>query len=177
MQDRNVDIGQLTKNWTSAQPVVAAYISSLVPNEHQADDILQNVALVIVQKYPEYDTSRPFDAWAIGIARNEILVFRRKQSRDRHTFSDELLDQITEEYIDKASELNEIKRALGHCISLIQPKWRKILELRYSMGLEVKVVAKQLGLNINTALNALYRIRMALRKCVLHRLGVTELEL
>ncbi|MFC1766734.1 sigma-70 family RNA polymerase sigma factor [Planctomycetota bacterium] len=175
MQDRDIDIGKLTVNWTSAQPVVAAYISSLVPDKHKADDILQNVALVIVQKYPEYDESHPFDAWAIRIARYEILMVRRKYARDRHTFSDELLDRITEEYSDKASELNEMNRALDHCISLIQPKWRKILELRYSMGLDVKGVAKQLGLNVNTALNALYRIRKTLRECVLRRLGVTEL--
>ena len=174
MQNHNINIEELTSNWTQAQPIVAAFISSLVPNWNQADDILQEVALVIVRKYQEYDPSRPFQTWAIGIARNEILMFRRKQSRDRHTFDDSILDQITERYQDKASELEQMKRALGYCIAQLQPRWKKILEMRYSMGLKVKDLAQQMGINVNTALNALHRIRLALRKCVQRRLAMQE---
>ena len=174
MQDPKIDIEAMTRNWTQAQPVVAAFISSLVPNGSQADDILQEVALVIVRKYHKYDPSRPFQTWAIGVARNEVLMFRRKQSRDRHTFDDSLLDQIAQGYQDKAHELDQMKKALRQCIAQLQPRWGKILELRYSMGLKVKDLAHQMGINLNTALNALHRIRLALRECIQRRLATQE---
>ena len=63
---------QLTVQWAQSQPLIAAFISSLVPDFHDADDILQNVAVVTVRKYEQFDPNRSFVAWAIGIAKNEI---------------------------------------------------------------------------------------------------------
>ena len=60
---------QITVQWAQSQPLIAAFISSLVPDFHDADDILQNVAVVTVRKYEQFDPNRSFVAWAIGIAK------------------------------------------------------------------------------------------------------------
>lgn len=176
MHEPSVNIEELTVNWTKAQPVVAAFISSIIPNIHQTDDILQEVALAIVRKYDQYDHTRPFTAWAVGIAKNELLRHRRNLSRDRHIFNNEILSRVADIYVDKANDLAETKNALNQCVSQLQPKWRKILELRYSLGLEVKGVAKQLGISANATFITLHRIRQALRACVERRLGGDEIE-
>ncbi len=88
------DSEQLTVEWTKAQPVVAAYISSLVPDFHDAEDILHQVAVTLVQKFDQYDRQRPFVAWAIGIAKYEVLKHRRKIATDKHVFGNDLVEQI-----------------------------------------------------------------------------------
>lgn len=51
---------QLAARWTQAQPVVAAYIRTLLPDFHQAEEVLQRVAVVLVRKFEAYDASKPF---------------------------------------------------------------------------------------------------------------------
>lgn len=46
--------------WTGAQPAVAAFVSSIIPNFQDADDILQNVAVAVIKNYDKYDKDRPF---------------------------------------------------------------------------------------------------------------------
>ena len=69
---------QFTRRWTEAQPIVAGYISAVVPDFQEAEDLLQDVAVILLRKFPEYDAQRPFVAWAIGIAKREVLVARRR---------------------------------------------------------------------------------------------------
>jgi hypothetical protein len=44
----NEMMADLTVQWTRAQPIVAGFISAMVPNFSDAEDVLQRVALVIV---------------------------------------------------------------------------------------------------------------------------------
>ena len=72
---------RFTLLWTAAQPIVGSYIGSLVPDFQEAEDLLQEVALVLLRKFPEYDDRRPFVAWALGVARFEVLHARRSHAR------------------------------------------------------------------------------------------------
>jgi len=71
------DVERFTLEWTKAQPTVAGDISSLTPDFHQAEDILQRAALALIRKLDEYDREKPFVVWAIGVARLEVLKSRR----------------------------------------------------------------------------------------------------
>ena len=48
--------------------MVAAFVLSIIPDFHQAEDVLQQVAVVLVREFGQFDTSRPFLPWALGIA-------------------------------------------------------------------------------------------------------------
>ena len=65
------EIEEITVLWTRAHPAVSAFISSMVPDFQDADDILQQVAVAIVQNYDRYNKERSFVSWAIGIAEYE----------------------------------------------------------------------------------------------------------
>ncbi len=53
--------------------MVAAFVLSIIPDFHQAEDVLQQVAVVLVREFGQFDTSRPFLPWALGIARTWLL--------------------------------------------------------------------------------------------------------
>ena len=46
---------QFTRRWTEAQPIVAGYINAVVPDFQEAEDLLQDVAVILLRKFTEYD--------------------------------------------------------------------------------------------------------------------------
>src|SRR6187431_836660 len=84
--------------WTAAQPTISAFIRTLISDYQQADEVLQRVAVALVRKFDHYDPSRPFGPWAIGVAKYEVLYFRRERATDRHLFGDDIVEQIASRY-------------------------------------------------------------------------------
>ena len=74
--------------WTQAQPTVSAYIHALVGDRTVRDEILQEVALSILEHFDRYDHARPFLPWATTIARNAVADRRRRSRRMPAQLSD-----------------------------------------------------------------------------------------
>lgn len=157
---------RLTLLWTSAQPMVAAFIGSMVPNHADAEDVLQHTAYDIATNFEQYDPDLPFIAWAIGIAKYKVLNYRRDTSRSKIVFNDAALEQIASVYTDDADTLSEQSRLLSKCMDKLSGKGRSMIELRYTQNLKPAAIAKQIGASANTVSNALSRIRETLRNCV-----------
>lgn len=157
---------EMTLHWTQCQSVVSAYISSAIPNFEDANDVLQSVALTIVRAYDKYDKQSSFTAWAIGIARNEILHYYRKVGRDRHVFDDDLVQQIAQVYQENENEFSELKKALEQCLSKLQGRWKEIIQLRYLRGMDARRIGQSFGISQNAVFALLHRIRQSLRECI-----------
>jgi RNA polymerase sigma-70 factor, ECF subfamily len=162
----------LTTRWTAAQPAVAAFISAAIPNFHDAQDVLQEVALAIAQSYSQYDPARPFTAWAIGVAHHKVLnFFGRTVQKRGATLDPATLETIAGVYVQCTDEFLPVQEALQHCMQGVAGKSRKILNLRYQEGLKSATIAQRLGLTVSTVDVTFHRIRMALRDCIEKRLA------
>lgn len=157
---------EMTVYWTQAQPAVSAFISVLVPNFQDSADILQQVAVVAVNKFDSYDKGKSFVAWTIGIAKNEILSYRRKHAKDRHIFDTETVQRIAEVYEQEVPMLDDIKKALSVCLGKVKGRWRQIVEMRYLRELGISRIGQQLGMTDNAVFIALHRVRISLRNCI-----------
>jgi RNA polymerase sigma factor (sigma-70 family) len=73
---------EVARLWTLAQPVVSSYVASLVRDFRDRDDVLQDVAVAVLDSFGNYDPARPFAAWAIGLARNQVLLYLRRKGCD-----------------------------------------------------------------------------------------------
>lgn len=169
MDDRHVT--RFTTLWTKAQPTVFAFVSSAIVNFADAEDVLQRVAGAAVQKFEEYDDSRPFLNWVIGIARFEVLRYLRDSATDRHRYVAESLPHIAEAFETIHSDLDARRKALSECLKGIQGQHRDILEMRYAEGMKSGRIAEALGTtsgNISVILNRIYR---RLRNCIELRLA------
>ena len=160
----------LAAHWVKAQPVVAAFIASVVRDSHRADDLLQEVARISAVKFDEYDSSRPFTSWVLGIARFEILRFRRSQGRNRIVFSDSLLQNLIEDFQDQSEQSEDRRRALRDCLDGISGRRRIVLEMRYQRDLRPPDIAERLGITPNAVLLLLHRTRRILADCISRRL-------
>jgi len=157
---------RLTLLWTSAQPMVMAFIGSMVPHHADAEDVLQRTAYDIATNFEQYDPDRPFIAWAIGIAKYKVLDYRRDASRSKVVFNDAALEHLADAYAEDADQLSEQARQLRQCMDKLADKARSLIELRYMQGLRPHAIAKQIGTSANTVSNALSRVRETLRDCI-----------
>jgi RNA polymerase sigma-70 factor, ECF subfamily len=157
---------QFTRLWTEAQPVVDAYLQAAVPDFHQAEDLLQEVAVVLLRKFPEYDSARSFIGWALGVARFEVLNARRDYARSRLFYEPEALERLSEVCEELAPELELRSRALRECMDKVEGRARELLRLRYEETLKPTSIAAQLGLAVVAVRVMLSRTRASLRQCI-----------
>lgn len=156
--------------WTSAQPAVANYVHALVRDHGAAQDVLQETALVLFRRFAEYDGGRPFIAWALGIARFQVMGLRRDEARSLIAFDDEVLAQFTETWAELAPAVSERGVTLQQCIERLAARARQLVQLRYFEDLNAEEIAQRLGTNGPSVRVTLQRIREQLRACVERRL-------
>jgi len=157
---------ELTALWTSTQPVVAAFIRTLVSNLNDSEALLQRTAVTLVRKFPEYDRQRPFSAWAVGVAKFEVLAYWRERSSDRHVFDAALVEQITESYRRLAQDRLPVRELLTQCIGALAGRAREAIRLRYAAQMSTLQLASELNMSHGAARMLLTRARSALRQCM-----------
>ena len=79
----------LSRLWSEAQPVVAAMVAGAVVDFQHSEDLVSQVAETVVMKFDDYDRSRPFTPWALGITRNIILRHYERRAGERLVFFDD----------------------------------------------------------------------------------------
>ena len=158
--------------WTQAQPVVAGYVSSMLRDPHEAEDLLQEVAVVLLRKFGEYDPTRSFVAWAMGIAKFEILSSRRSHARSFLTFNAELMDTVADVYDEMSPELESRCGALRKCLRKVKGRAKKIVRLRYEESLKPAAIAEMLSMAAGAVRVQLSRVRASLGACVERALTV-----
>src|SRR6478752_6721672 len=102
---------RLATDWERARTAVFAQLLAGIGSFHDAEDVLQEVAISVAKNYGSYDPERPFIAWALGIARNHMLMYFRRYHRDRLVFNEQVmatigqhLESITDDPTDNRRE-------------------------------------------------------------------------
>ena len=152
--------------WTSAQPAVANFVHALVRDHSAARDVLQETALVIFRRFAEYDGGRPFVAWALGIARFQVMGMQRDAARSLVVFDDQVLEKFTDSWAELAPALSDRGAALESCIDRLAAHARRLVQLRYFEELNAEQIAQRLGGNGASVRVTLQRIREQLRACI-----------
>ncbi|HEX3135026.1 MAG TPA: sigma-70 family RNA polymerase sigma factor, partial [Planctomycetota bacterium] len=161
---------QFTRLWTQAHPAIAGYVTAVVTDPHAADDVLQEVALTLLRKFSDYDPTRPFTAWAMGVAKTAILSERRDRARALSRLRPatvESLEQVWQEILPTADAR---RGALTDCLRGVSGRSRELVVLRYEEAIEPQDIATRLGMTAVAVRVALTRIRAALQTCIEKRL-------
>lgn len=166
-----------TARWVPAQSTVKSYIRSLVRDAQHAEDLLQEVALRAHENFDQYDSTRPFIGWVLGITRYQVLAYFKRVQSDRHQFNDALLDSIESTFAAIQPTLNAREEALRHCVEKLPDRTSAILSARYRDGMTAPQIAEHTGKTATQVNTTLYRIRKSLKECIEERLramGVTH---
>ncbi len=157
---------EFTRQWTSVLPKVSAFVGSMVFDVSDRDDVLQDCAVAAMTSFDRYDSARPFAAWVIGVARNQVRLYLRRKSKDPHIFDDDALDHLVEAFARHRPAHEQKLTRLAHCVSQLEGRARELCELRYSQNLKPAAIGEQLGMPANTVAKALQRVREQLKGCL-----------
>jgi RNA polymerase sigma-70 factor, ECF subfamily len=165
---QNSAVRELARLWVQSQSVISAYITANVLDVQHAEDLVQEVAQVVAEKFDTFDRSRSFISWALGIARNRVLKYYRTRARDRLVLSETALTKLEEAMATVESEVEDRRVALKICLERIQGRRREVLEMRYTQNAKAVDIAHRFSMSTDGVFVMLHRIRTALYACI-HR--------
>jgi len=147
------------------EPSIYAFIRSAIFSATDANDVLQEVSMVLWKKFDEFEQGTRFDCWAMKFTRLQILRFRQKRSRDRLVFGEELISQLIDESSSQ-SRVEEMRKALRNCLRKLNPTDRQMLTKRYTEGFTGRTIAQHFGRSESAVSRTLNRIHTTLLLCL-----------
>jgi RNA polymerase sigma-70 factor, ECF subfamily len=157
---------EFCRQLVDAQRGLFGYILRLLPDATDARDVLQETNAVILRKEQEFRPGADFNAWAAGIARRQVLAFRRDASRSRLVFSEQLLDQLAARHAPRIGDIDVMFEAMELCRARLSQSDQRLLESRYTDDVSVAEIASQTGRAPHAVSQSLYRIRVTLLECI-----------
>jgi RNA polymerase sigma-70 factor, ECF subfamily len=156
--------------FTKHQRRLFLLILSQIHDPIEAEEVLQNVNVVIWKKCRQFQAGTNFLAWAGAIANFEVLKYRSRRSREKLVFSEDFLATVAAETLERSEELELRRTALKDCIQKLRQQDRELIEQRYSPGETGKNLAQHIGRPANSVYQSLGRIRRTLLECIQRRL-------
>lgn len=146
---------------------LAAYIYSLVHNQQDAEDILQDCKMVMWKQFHNFEPGTNFRAWARKIVTFHILNFRRSAAKKPHqTLDEEFIEAVAAEIERNADKLDHQSEALQSCLHKLPEAHRKVIVLRYYEDKDIDEIAAITGQSAGAVYRLLSRIRATLNECV-----------
>src|SRR5579859_2976502 len=142
------------------------YVAVLVPNVTEAEDIVQQTAMALWEKFGAYDPSQPFTPWACRFALNKARQWIERRQR-----WEALLERgLAEELMQRRQELQpEFELRLKHlegCLGKLPVAKRSVVEGYYYERASIETLARRFGLSEAATYKMLQRVRHALQVCV-----------
>jgi RNA polymerase sigma-70 factor (ECF subfamily) len=150
-----------------------AFVYALVRDPHLAEDVLQEVAIVLFEKYGDFRPGTDFGAWAREIAYREIMSARRAEWRARRHLDPALALEIWTAFQRRREGPPPAtqREALRRCLAGLADGVRRVLDWRYAAGLSSGEIAARLRRSAQAVDAMVYRTKRSLADCVRRRLA------
>ena len=162
---------QFLRHYAESEVALHTFVRSLVPTRQMASEVMQDVILVLWEKF---DAAADFQGWAFGVAKNVALRHLRRQSRDRHVFDDELVNQLADDAVALVPVHDGHREALERCLDKLPAAQRELVLTAYTKGTRMDELATRRGQSPMALYKLLHRIRQALLECVERTLAKEE---
>ena len=154
---------------------VFGFIYALVLNLADTEDLFQQTAGLLWEKFDEYEPGTDFTSWALRVARFKAANFMRGRYRERKRFSNSTIEEL---YLASAASTDVSRQerldALKGCMAKLNDTDQSLLFRCYSGGMRIKQIAENEGKTPNALYAALHRIRSLLMDCVERTLAANE---
>lgn len=167
------------KEFLEGRDALLGYIYALTRDFDVAEEIFQQVAVVLLEEPASAEPIRDVHAYAREVARRRVAEFFRRETRrqTREQPSSRMVDLIGVSFDENAAEcehLAEQQEALRWCLQKLPARARSAVDFRYDQRLELDVVAEKLGWTAESVKVLLSRARKMLSECVSARLRLQE---
>jgi RNA polymerase sigma-70 factor, ECF subfamily len=160
------------------EPMLMAYILSLISDHGLAEDIAQQTFLIAFRKISTLQKEASFPAWLRGIARFEVMAVLRKQQAEI-PFEPAVLEAMEEafqalEHSAPGDRWEERFRVVEECFQKLPETLQRVCQLHYFEDRKAREIAEQLEVGLSAVLKRLERARLAIKDCVFGQLKAKE---
>jgi RNA polymerase sigma-70 factor (ECF subfamily) len=143
------------------------YLYAHVLNMADTEDLYQQVALKLWEKFDQFVPGTDFGSWGIRVAEFTIKNFLRGKRRSKVFFSEDVMQRIVDRQSARSHEMVAARtEALQGCLKRLPKQDRDLIESCYSGDAKIKDVAESGGRSAGAVYTALCRIRQVLLACI-----------
>ena len=143
------------------------FIYTLLPNEEDWKDVLQEVCIAISREFGEYDASRPFLPWACRFAYLKAVKLHEQQRPHRMLrLPSEGLELLAHTREAEEPVLAERLVALKKCLQKLTARDRQLIQARYVDRAPTEQIAASFSQSRRTLFRNLERVRRLLFECI-----------
>ena len=147
------------EHFLKAQSKVYAYVRSQIVQKADAEDVLQETAVTLWEKFDSFQPDSDFLAWAYQVARFKVQYYYQKRTRQHRLFTEAFSDLVAQRMAGMKDELTGLDTLLAECMKRLHDADRDIVQRCYAAGATIAAVAGQLGRPVGTVKNVLKRSR------------------
>lgn len=145
---------------------VFRYVAALVPNVADAEDIVQQTAVALWEKFDAYDPAQPFTPWACRFALNKARQWMERQQRWRALLEGGLTEELARRREELRPELEARLGRLERCLGRLPDDQRSLVEGYYYRRTGIEELAQASGRTAAATYKALQRVRQSLQDCI-----------
>lgn len=166
---------EVQKLFVANVSAIRGFILSLMANRDEADDILHEVYLVVMDKADDFELGTKFLSWVFTISRFTIMdQVKRRSTRRMVPLGQDVIELLADSAPDQAYSAEYIQ-ALHQCVDALSPAAKRVIKLRYNEGKKPSRIAGDLELTPATVYVSLSKARALLKKCVSKRLKLGDI--
>jgi RNA polymerase sigma-70 factor (ECF subfamily) len=141
-------------------------VAALVPNVADAEDIVQQTALALWEKFHAYDPGQPFTPWACGFALNKTRQWLERRQRWQALLAGGLAEELARRRDELRPEMDARLRHLESCLRKLPEEQLTLIEGYYYRRDEIEHLATISGRTVAATYKLLQRVRLALQTCI-----------
>jgi len=164
--DRNVAHQQFLSLFLRSEREIYRYVAVLVPNLADVEDIVQQTAVDLWEKFDAYDPNQPFTPWACRFALNTARQWVERRQRWQILLTNGLAEELA---LRREALRPELEARLTHlevCLHKLPEDQRAIVEGYYYRRDNIEDLAEGSGRTVAATYKALQRIRQSLQTCI-----------
>jgi len=156
----------------SGEQELFRYIVAFVADLDEARDILQDTAIVLMEKFDDYDSDRPFVPWACRFALNKIKQSRTRNAKWLRFLDEETINILASRRIDLSQELDQRRVFLRQCFEKLPAAQRDLVRGYYYDVIPIEKLSTRSEKSISAIYKVLQRVRKQLMDCIERKMAV-----
>ncbi len=142
------------------------YVATLVPSVADAEDIVQQTAIALWEKFDAYDPNQPFTPWACRFALNKVRQWIERRQRWQALLEGGLAEELAQRREELRPELEVRLRHLESCLNKLPEAQRGLVEGHYYRRDSIEKLAEASSRTVAATYKALQRVRQTLQGCM-----------
>src|SRR5690349_18757996 len=156
--DQNAAQQRFLSLFLRSEREVFRYVAALIPSVADAEDIVQQTAIALWEKFETYDPAQPFTPWACRFALNKANQWIERRQRWQALLERGLAEELAQRREELRPELESRLKHLDGCLSKLPKTQRILVEGYYYQRTNVERLSDETGRTVAATYKALQRI-------------------